>query len=401
MVYVYLPFMLFPMTLGLSMVPREATEAASDLGATPLAGVPRDRAAAGHAGHHHRLLLTFVLARRAPSPSRSSSAASRSSRSRTTSRSPSPIAQNWPLGAALSVLLMLVVGVAGARGAAALRPRPHPGPALMRGGRRARCDALADRRSGPAAIVVFLYLPICRPGCSPSLSASRYFTFPIAKWGLAWWEQDLRLARDPRAARDLAHHRRHRHGDRRGDRLLRRARLRALRLARPLALPEDRAAADLLPAVGAGAGAAALVQRAGLRDVLADGGVRPPGLGRAGGDAGDLDPGLQLRPGAGGGGLRSRRQRAGRCCARSPCRCSGPGLFSGALFAFLLSWGNFPLSLFTTGADTTVPEYIYAKMVGGYTPGVPVLGTVSTVGAAVLLLGGYSLVLVWRRSRAR
>ena len=47
---------------------------------------------------------------------------------------------------------------------------------------------------------------------------------------------------------------------------------------------------------------------------------------------------------------------------------------SGALFAFLLSWGNFPLSLFTTGADTTVPEYLYAKMVAGYTPGVPVLG---------------------------
>ncbi len=74
-----------------------------------------------------------------------------------------------------------------------------------------------------------------------------------------------------------------------------------------------------------------------------------------------------------------------------------PGLFSGALFAFLLSWGNFPLSLFTTGADTTVPEYLYAKMVAGYTPGVPVLGTVSTIGAALLLLGGYGLILLMRR----
>jgi spermidine/putrescine transport system permease protein len=76
-----------------------------------------------------------------------------------------------------------------------------------------------------------------------------------------------------------------------------------------------------------------------------------------------------------------------------------PGLFSGALFAFLLSWGNFPLSLFTTGADQTVPEFLYAKMAAGYTPMVPVLGTVSTAGAAILLLGGYALILLVRRAR--
>ena len=77
-----------------------------------------------------------------------------------------------------------------------------------------------------------------------------------------------------------------------------------------------------------------------------------------------------------------------------------PGIVSGSLFAFLLSWGNFPLSLFTTGADTTIPEYLYAKMVAGYTPGVPVLGTVSTVGAALLLLGGYWLVTLRRRAQS-
>jgi spermidine/putrescine transport system permease protein len=76
-----------------------------------------------------------------------------------------------------------------------------------------------------------------------------------------------------------------------------------------------------------------------------------------------------------------------------------PGLFSGSLFAFLLSWGNFPLSLFTTGADTTVPEYLYAKMVAGYTPGVPVLGTISTIGAVVLLIGGYLVMLAFSRRR--
>jgi len=74
-----------------------------------------------------------------------------------------------------------------------------------------------------------------------------------------------------------------------------------------------------------------------------------------------------------------------------------PGLFSGALFSFLLSWGNFPLSLYTTGADSTVPEWLYAKMIAGYTPRVPVLGTASTVSAAVVLLGGYALILLLRR----
>ncbi len=59
-----------------------------------------------------------------------------------------------------------------------------------------------------------------------------------------------------------------------------------------------------------------------------------------------------------------------------------PGIWSGALFAFLLSWGNFPLSLYTTGPDTSVPEWLYAKMVAGYTPMVPALGSMATIAAA-------------------
>lgn len=35
-----------------------------------------------------------------------------------------------------------------------------------------------------------------------------------------------------------------------------------------------------------------------------------------------------------------------------------PGIWSGALFAFLLSWGNFPLSLYTAGVDSTIPKWI-------------------------------------------
>src|SRR5690606_11163674 len=62
-----------------------------------------------------------------------------------------------------------------------------------------------------------------------------------------------------------------------------------------------------------------------------------------------------------------------------------PALITAVLFAFLLSWGNFPLSLFTTGVDSTLPEWLYAKTTGGYTPQVPTLGMLSFLGSAILL----------------
>jgi spermidine/putrescine transport system permease protein len=75
-----------------------------------------------------------------------------------------------------------------------------------------------------------------------------------------------------------------------------------------------------------------------------------------------------------------------------------PGIVSGAIFAFLLSWGNFPLSLFSTGADQTVPEWLYAKMVSGYTPMVPTLGSL-TMGAAAVMVILVFLGLQLRRMR--
>ncbi|WGD32117.1 ABC transporter permease [Ancylobacter sp. WKF20] len=78
-----------------------------------------------------------------------------------------------------------------------------------------------------------------------------------------------------------------------------------------------------------------------------------------------------------------------------------PGIWSGMLFAFLLSWSNFPLSLYTAGADSTIPKWLYAKMVAGYTPMVPALGTMATLAAAVLLLvGGLAGILLRRRAAA-
>jgi len=76
-----------------------------------------------------------------------------------------------------------------------------------------------------------------------------------------------------------------------------------------------------------------------------------------------------------------------------------PGLVSAGLFAFLLSWGNFPLSLFTTGADSTLPEWLYAKMVSGYSPLVPTLGVMSVVGSFLLILTALAVAWLLRANK--
>ncbi|MHC0053575.1 ABC transporter permease [Actibacterium sp. D379-3] len=77
-----------------------------------------------------------------------------------------------------------------------------------------------------------------------------------------------------------------------------------------------------------------------------------------------------------------------------------PGVISAGLFAFLLSWGNFPLSLFTTGADSTLPEWLYAKMVSGYSPLVPTVGMLSVAASVVLLTLGLTLPWLLRAIRS-
>ncbi|MGF1611551.1 MAG: ABC transporter permease [Kiloniellales bacterium] len=109
MVYVYLPFMLFPMTLGLSMVPREVTEAAADLGGNRWQVFREVELPLAMPGIVIGMLLTFVLGVGALAEARILGG-----------QSIIPIAhdieiaftyaQNWPLGAALSVLLVLLVG---------------------------------------------------------------------------------------------------------------------------------------------------------------------------------------------------------------------------------------------------------------------------------------------------
>ncbi len=74
-----------------------------------------------------------------------------------------------------------------------------------------------------------------------------------------------------------------------------------------------------------------------------------------------------------------------------------PGVVSAGLFAFLLSWGNFPLSLFTTGVDSTLPEWLYAKMVSGYSPLVPTVGIMSVVASFIVLMLALFLPRLLRR----
>jgi spermidine/putrescine transport system permease protein len=110
MVYVYLPFMLFPMTLGISMVPNETRDAAFDLGASRWQVFREVELPLSMPGIVIGFLLTFVLAIGAIAEAKVLGG-----------QSVIPIthdieiaftySQNWPLGAAMAVLLMLVVGV--------------------------------------------------------------------------------------------------------------------------------------------------------------------------------------------------------------------------------------------------------------------------------------------------
>ena len=75
-----------------------------------------------------------------------------------------------------------------------------------------------------------------------------------------------------------------------------------------------------------------------------------------------------------------------------------PGIVSGALFAFLLSWSNLPLSVFTSGADTTLPEWLFSRTATNYSPLVPAVAVIATaVSAAVVVTAAVGLSLTRRR----
>ena len=207
-----LPFMLFPMTLGVSMVPNETREAAFDLGASRWQVFREVELPLSMPGIIIGFLLTFVLAVGAIAEAKILGG-----------QTVIPIthdieiaftyAQNWPLGAALAVLLMLVVGIL-----VLFVLRRFDLDAVSWGGAD-HAEASACRHAliwaWTIAVLVFLYIPgLCI--FLASLTATRYFQFPIQKWGLDWWRQDLRLDRDPPIVQDLDQHSADRDGHRRG-----------------------------------------------------------------------------------------------------------------------------------------------------------------------------------------
>jgi spermidine/putrescine transport system permease protein len=107
MIYVYFPFMLFPLILGVSLIPDDRVEAARDLGAGSWAVFREIELPLAAPGLVIGALLTFVLclganAEAAILGGRAVTVISAAIEQRFN------YAQDWPMGAALTVLVMLV-----------------------------------------------------------------------------------------------------------------------------------------------------------------------------------------------------------------------------------------------------------------------------------------------------
>ena len=75
-----------------------------------------------------------------------------------------------------------------------------------------------------------------------------------------------------------------------------------------------------------------------------------------------------------------------------------PGIVSGGLFAFLLSWSNLPLSIYTNGADTTLPEWLFSHTATNYSPLVPAVAVIATVASGAIVA---AVALAWRLASRR
>ncbi len=65
-----------------------------------------------------------------------------------------------------------------------------------------------------------------------------------------------------------------------------------------------------------------------------------------------------------------------------------PGIFSAAIFSFLLSWGNFYLTYSLAGSTRTVPTFIFSGIAVGSSPLYPAIATVVFIPGILLVVLG-------------
>jgi spermidine/putrescine transport system permease protein len=63
-----------------------------------------------------------------------------------------------------------------------------------------------------------------------------------------------------------------------------------------------------------------------------------------------------------------------------------PGIFSAAIFAFLLSWGNFYLTYSLAGSARTLPTFVFAGIAVGSSPLYPAIATVIFIPGLLLVI---------------
>lgn len=117
LVYVYFPFMLFPLAQGIAMVPDDARQAAADLGATRWQVLREIELPLAAPGIVVGSLLSFVLATGALAESKllGGQAVIVMADEIETAFT---YGQNWPLGSALSMVLILIIGTLAVAGVA-------------------------------------------------------------------------------------------------------------------------------------------------------------------------------------------------------------------------------------------------------------------------------------------
>jgi putative spermidine/putrescine transport system permease protein len=76
-----------------------------------------------------------------------------------------------------------------------------------------------------------------------------------------------------------------------------------------------------------------------------------------------------------------------------------PGVIGCLLFGFSLSYDEFARSMFTTGADITLPLAVMAQLDRQLTPELYAIGAATTLTSLLVILGCTLLLLAWRRTQ--